>query len=135
MNGRTALYLSLAAVGAFIATMLTVQPYSADWPGTAFIRPARRYLEAAMRADSVELRQLSTSAAPVAWALAAARAHRLDPWRDGVQAWTGERRGDTTEVFVYPSSTTCEAGPIVFRFVGRQPRARVLEVSSSCATH
>ena len=132
MNGKTSLYLSLAAVGIFVAVMLAVQPYSADFPGTAFAPPARRYIAAAMSNDSLRLRRLSLSSAPVAWALAAGRTHRLDPWRGGLEAWTGERRGDTTEVFVYPSDHACESSPIVFRFVGSGAHARVVEAASSC---
>jgi hypothetical protein len=132
MNGKTPLYLSLAAVGIFIAVMLVVQPYSANWPGKDYVGPAHRYLEAAIRNDSLAVRRLSLSPVPASWALAAGRAHRLDPWRGPVQAWTGERRGDTTEVFVYPSDVVCEASPIVFRFVGVGAYARVVEASSRC---
>jgi hypothetical protein len=132
MNGKTPLYLSVAALGAFVALMLVAQPYSANWPGTNYIGPARRYLEAAIGKDSLALRRLSLSAAPASWALAAGRAHRLDPWRGGLQAWTGERRGDTTEVFVYPAGHACEASPIVFRFVGTGAEARVVDAAASC---
>ena len=132
MNGKTPLYLSLAVLGLFVAVMLAVQPYSADWPGTNFVAPAHRYLQAAIRNDSSRVRQLSLSPAPASWALAAGRAHRLDPWRGQLQAWTGERHGDTTEVFVYPSDNACGESPIIFRFVGTGADARVVEASSSC---
>ena len=132
MNGKTPLYLSLAVLGIFVVAMLAVQPYSADWPGEAYAPPARRYIAAAVRMDSLALRQLSLSPAPVAWALAEGRAHRLDPWRGRLDVWTGERRGDTAEVFVYPSNDGCERSPIVFRFVGSGRDARVVEAASSC---
>jgi hypothetical protein len=132
MNGKTPLYLSLAVVGVFIAVMLAVQPYSANWPGRDYVRPAHRYLQAAIRNDSLAVRRLSLSPVPAFWALAAGRAHRLDPWRGPLQVWRGERRGDTTEVFVYPSDVACEESPIIFRFVGVGADARVVEASSSC---
>ena len=132
MNGKTSLYLSLAAVAIFVAVILAVQPYSADFPGAAYAPPARRYIAAAVGDDSLQLRRLSLSPAPVAWALAAGRSHRLDPWRGRLEVWTGERRGDTTEVFVYPSDHACESSPIVFRFVGSGADARVVEAASSC---
>jgi hypothetical protein len=84
VNGKTPLYLTLASLALFGAAMLLRQPYSADWPGTAYAEPA------------------------------------------------GERRGDTTEVFVYPPGPRCDESPIVFRFVGGGPRARVLHASSDC---
>jgi hypothetical protein len=108
------------------------QPYSANWPGTGYVGPARRFLRAAVHHDSLALRRLSLSPAPVAWALAAGRAHRLDPWRGPVEAWTGERRGDTTEVFVYPPDDACERSPVVFRFVGLGAEAKVVDVASTC---
>jgi hypothetical protein len=134
VNGKTPLYLTLASLALFGAAMLLRQPYSADWPGTAYAEPAQRYIRAALRGDSVRLASLSATSAPVRWALAAARTHRgsLELWGHRIQAWTGERRGDTTEVFVYPPGPRCDESPIVLRFVGGGPRARVLHASSDC---
>jgi hypothetical protein len=85
--------------------------------------------------------RLSTSESPVRWALAAARRHPdiLTQWKGRIQAFTGEQRGDTTEVFVYPYSGgylysgkhACEE-PIVLRFVSSPAALKVLEVSSEC---
>jgi hypothetical protein len=133
MNGKIPLYLSLAVLALFVLAMLAVQPYSADWPGEAYAPPARRYIQAAARQDSLMLRRLSVSPAPVAWALEEGRSHRLEPWLHRVEVWTGERRGDTAEVFVYPSDRACEASPIVFRFVGTGSDAKVVEAASTCA--
>jgi hypothetical protein len=49
-----------------------------------------------------------------------------------MQAWTGERRGDTAQVFVYPDGNKCETAPIVLQLVGDDGRARVLRASSTC---
>ena len=49
-----------------------------------------------------------------------------------MQAWTGEQRGDTAQVFVYPDGTVCENAPIVLQLVGSDGEARVVRASSSC---
>ncbi|MGH7499218.1 MAG: hypothetical protein ACREL3_10255 [Gemmatimonadales bacterium] len=134
VNGKTPLYLTLLAMGLLVAVVLTLQPYSADWPGTAYTRTARRFIRAAIQRDSVGLVRVSASASPVVWALNVARAHpdTLALWARRVQVFAGERRGDTTEVFVYPPSEVCGEAPIVFRFVGSRSTARVLRASSAC---
>lgn len=134
MNGRTPAYLIVGAVALLAVLVLSLQPYSADWPGRAFARPARHYIQAALRQDSSDLMRLSASTAPVAWALRAARGHAdsLALWARNAQAWTGERRGDTTEVFLYPVGDGCSQSPIVFRFVGSGNAARVVGAHSHC---
>jgi hypothetical protein len=137
VNGRTPLYLTLLALGLLGAGMIVFQPYSADWPGTRYAKPARLYIRAALRQDSVGLAQLSASSAPVIWALEAGRAHRdsLALWGRRIQAWTGELQGDMAEVFVYPPGDGCAEAPIVFRFVGTGHDIRVLQASSTCLNH
>ena len=102
--------------------------------GSGKENPARNYIRAALRQDSIGLARLSTSSGPVIWALEAARAHpdSLALWKHRIRAFTGERRADTAEVFVYPPGTTCGEAPIVFRFVGAGKDARVLHASSTC---
>jgi hypothetical protein len=134
MNGKTPFFVAALALAVLAAVLLLVQPYSADWPGTAYASPARQYIRAALRQDSVGLTRHSLSAAPVAWALNAARAHRdsLALWNRRVQAYTGETRGDTAEVFVYPTGHACDQHPIIMQFVGTGRDARVLAASSTC---
>ena len=134
VNGKMPLYLTLGALAFSIAAVLIVQPYSADYPATAYAKPAQRYLRAALRGDSVDLSRLSASAAPVAWALDASRNHRdrLNTWATHTQTWTGERRGDTAEVFLYPDREPCSNAPIVLRFVGSGRNSRVVSASSTC---
>ena len=133
-NGRLPPCLATLVLVVLGAALLLVQPYSADWPGSAYAQPARQYIRAALRRDSAELTRLSLSDAPVTWALHAARGHRdsLALWERRLQAFTGERRGDTAEVFVYPPTDACGEAPIVFRFVGTGRAARVLTAGSSC---
>jgi hypothetical protein len=134
VNGKIPVYLTVLVMASLAAALLTFQPYSADWPGTGYTKPAQRYIRAAIRQDSAGLVALSVSLSPVAWALDAARAHpdTLALWGRRVQAWTGERRGDTAEVFVYPPGDVCGEAPIVLRFVGSGSNARVLRASSAC---
>jgi hypothetical protein len=134
VNGKRPIYGTLVFLGILLLALVLVQPYSADWPGSAFAEPTRRYIRAAMRQDTAALVRLSTSESAVRWALAAARRHpdTLTRWTSRIQAYTGERRGDTTEVFVYPPEGVCEEVPIVLRFVSSGTAARVLEASSRC---
>jgi hypothetical protein len=134
VNGKAPLYLTLVGAVLLGAAILLIQPYSADFPGTAWAKPARRYLHAAISQDSVSLSRLSASAAPVAWALEAARTHpdSLAAWSGRPEAWTGVHRGDTTYVLVFPAGEPCSNAPIVLQFVGAGDDARVSKVSSAC---
>jgi hypothetical protein len=137
VNGKMPLYLTALAVGFFCAVVILVQPYSADWPGTGYTQTARQYVRAALREDSTALIRLSASLEPVNWALNAARAHRdsLALWGRRIQAWTGERWGDTAEVYVYPQGDVCGDAPLVLWFVGHGDKARVLRASTACWSH
>jgi hypothetical protein len=134
VNGKAPLYLTVLGALLLGAAIFLIQPYSADFPGTAYAKPARRYLQAAIRQDSVGLSRLSASGAPVAWALEVARVHpdSLAAWSGRTQAWTGVRRGDTTDVLVFPAGDLCSEMPIVLGFVGAGKDARVAKVSSAC---
>ena len=134
MNGKMPLLLTLAAAVVFIAVLLIVQPYSTDGSGGIYAKPAKRYIRAALRQDSVKLASLSANSAPVTWALDAARLHResLVLWTGRTEARTGPRTGDTTEVFLYPSGEACSDAPIRFQFIGSDGHARVLSARSSC---
>jgi len=134
VNGKMPLYLTLLFAALSVAAVLVFQPYSADFPRTAYAKPAQRYIRAALRQDSVGLTRLSASVSPVAWALEAARKHpdSLAAWAVHPQAWTGERRGDTAEVFLYPDREPCSQVPIVLRFVRSGKNVRVLAASSAC---
>jgi len=134
VNGKMPLYLTALGLAALVAGALVWEPYSADFPGTQYAKPIRRYIHAAVRQDSAGLVRQSASAAAVTWGLAAGRAHGelLARWERRMQAWTGEPRGDTAQVFVYPDGNECENAPIVLQLVGDDGRARVVRASSSC---
>ena len=133
-DDKAPLYLSLVAAALLATALLTLQPYSAEWPGKGFARPAERYVRAALAQDSVALARLSASDSPVIWALAAARRSpaSLAAWAHHTSAWTGERRGDTTQVFLYSAAHVCGEAPIQFRFVDARSGAKVVGASSAC---
>lgn len=134
-NGKMPAILTVAVFAVLAAAVFWIQPYSADFPGRDFTRPARRFVTAALRQDSTTLVQLSGAPEPVAWALTVARRQpgRLRAWARDAQVWVGARSADTTEVFLLNASTeTCPMSPIRVRFVGTGKRARVVEASSAC---
>ncbi|MFL5536203.1 MAG: hypothetical protein ACJ8AP_10905 [Gemmatimonadales bacterium] len=134
INGRMPLYLTgLGLVGLGLGALVW-QPYSADFPGTEYAKPIRRYIHAAVVGDSAGLERLSASSAAVSWALTAGRTHAgsLARWERGMQARTGQQRGDTAQVFVYPPGAECENAPIMLQLVGNDGRARVVRANSSC---
>jgi hypothetical protein len=133
-DDKAPLYLSLVAAALLATALLTLQPYSAEPFGRGFGKPAERYVRAALAQDSVALVRLSAADSPVNWALAAARRSpaSLAAWAHHTQAWTGERRGDTTQVFLYGAAALCGDAPIQFRFVGARSGAKVVGASSNC---
>jgi hypothetical protein len=134
LNGRMPLYLTLVAAVLFVAALRIVEPYSVSSRWRAYTEPAKRYLEAAMRQDSLALARQSGGTAPVLWALAAARnqPESLAAWARDAEAWTGRRRGDTADVLLAIPSDVCSKHPIWLRFVGSGKQARVLQATSTC---
>jgi hypothetical protein len=56
VNGKMPLYLALLLATLSVAAVLTFQPCSADFPGTAYAKPAQRYIRAALRQVPIVLR-------------------------------------------------------------------------------
>ena len=137
VNGKTPFYLTVVAAILFGAVVLLFQPYSADFPGTAYAKPARTFLRAAIRRDSLGLDRMSASPAAVDWALRVARTHpdSLAAWARGTSTYIAGRRADTAEVLVYPDHEPCSDVPIVLRFIGTGRHARVVQASSACLNH
>jgi hypothetical protein len=133
-DDKAPLYLWLVAAAVLATAVLTLQPYSAEPVGKGFGKPAERFVRAALAQDSVALARLSATDRPVTWALAVARRApgSLAAWAHHTQAWTGERRGDTTQVFLYSRAALCDDAPIQFRFVGARSGAKVVGASSAC---
>ena len=134
VNGKTPLYLTVVALLLCGAAVLVVQPYSADFPGTAYAQPARTYLRAAMRLDSLALSRVSASPAALNWALAVARRHpdSLAAWSGHTYTYIARRRADTAEVLVYPGQDPCSEVPIVLSFVGAGRQVKVVRARSAC---
>lgn len=134
VNGKMPLYLTLAGAMLLVAALVFLQPYSVTSPWSVYTRPAQRFLQAALRQDSVALAGLSASSDPVVWALRAARVHResLAVWARGAEAWTGAKWGDTAEVLLQTPTDVCSKDPIWIRFAGTGINAIVLRASSTC---
>jgi hypothetical protein len=134
MNGRTPLYLTLLGVALLVAGLVIFQPYSVVSPWSVYTKPAQRFLQAAVRRDSLALTRQSASTAPVVWALTAARTHpdSLAVWARNARASSGGRWGDTADVLLSTSTEVCDEHPIWIRFVGSGDNARVLRASSAC---
>jgi hypothetical protein len=133
-DDRAPFYLWLVAAALLVTAVMTLQPYSAESVGKGFGKPAERYVRAALAQDSLALARLSATDSPVNWVLAAARRSpaSLAAWAHHTQAWTGERRGDTTQVFLYSAADICGDAPIQFRFVHARSGAKVVGASSTC---
>src|SRR5919107_1487510 len=85
MNGKTPVYLTLLAAALFVTAVFIFQPYSVTSPWSVYTGPAQRYLQAALRRDSLALVQQSISPAPVEWGL---RAGRMYP--ESLAVWAHE---------------------------------------------
>ncbi len=134
VNGRMPLYLTLLAGALFAMALAILQPYSVASHWRAYTKPAQRYLQAALKQDSLALVKQSSSDAPVSWALHAARMHpeSLAVWARFAQASTGGRRGDTMDVLLEANSDVCRDHPIWISFVGTGDDVKVLDASSAC---
>jgi hypothetical protein len=125
----TVLLLTLAA-----AAMLAIQPYSVRSPWTEFDAPGHRFLSAALRHDSAELRLLGASPRVMEWALGMRRdqPQDLSTYARFARAETGVVRSDTAHVLFDTGTDVC---PLVITFVGRDGKARVLEAKPQCDTN
>lgn len=132
VNGKAPSYVILLALILIVAAVLILQPYSAD--STPYARPARGFIRAAIRQDSMDLARRAVSSSPVVWALAAARAHAetLAQWAPRTEAIVGELRGDTVQVFLYPTGNVCTNAPIMFRLVRVGKNVKVAQANSAC---
>ncbi len=131
MNGRTRYALALVGAALLLGVLLILQPYSVTSPWRAYTEPARRFLSAAVQHDTLNLHRQSLGAPAVRWAIAAARAHpeSLAHWALHAEAWAGNRRGETAEVFVAAPSSSCD---LVLEFVGPVGTAKIERASSAC---
>jgi len=134
INANMPVYLTAVGLAALGFGALVWQPYSADFPATQYSKPIRGYIHAAAHQDSAALVRLSASPAAVTWGLTTGRAHRgsLAHWERSMQAWAGQQRGDTAQVFVFSDGTMCQNAPIELQLVGRDGAARVVQAASSC---
>ena len=128
---RIRLVLTIALLVLALATVLTVQPYSAPSPWSAYDAPGRRFLSAALRGDSAELTRLTVSSNAVDWAMRTQHDHAqaLSVWAHFARAGTGVTQSDTSRVLFETATEVC---PLLITFVGQKQQARVLEAKSRC---
>jgi hypothetical protein len=133
-NGKTPLYLTILALVLALALVLTLQPYSAPSRWYRYAGPTRSYLRAALRQDSLALARLSLTAAPVSWALHAARTHprAMDVWSRYARPSWGLEQGDTAIVYLDTDTDVCSEDPIVLHFIGGGKEIRVFRATSAC---
>lgn len=133
-NSRTPYALMLGVLAVTVFVMLGLQPYSVPSPWQAYLKPARSYLHAALRHDSAGLQELSAAAAPVVWALDAARSapESVAVWAAVLRPAAGRRWGDTTDVVFETPTDVCQFRPLLLRFVPRDGTPHVLAASSRC---
>jgi hypothetical protein len=131
---RISITLIVGALALVVSTVLTIQPYSVRSPWSAYDARRQRFLSAALRQDSAELRHLSVSSGSVDWALRTATEHPHDlwVWAHYSHASAAVVREDTTRVLF---DTVTEVCPLLMTFVGRQAQARVLEAKPRCYTN
>jgi hypothetical protein len=113
-----------------LAVLLGLQPYSVARPWSRFDEPGHRFIEAALRRDTMALEQLSASSEAVNWAIQAEQAGRnaLAAWAQSGRASLGFTRGDTTDVWY---DTPTDACPFRLTFVGRGT-PRVVRAHARC---
>ena len=130
---RTPLLLGTGLGMIGVAFLLLTQPYSVPAPWSKYDAPAHRYLAAALRQDTLAIRELSTTRQPVTWAVHTREGQggALLAWANSSRAFTAFSRGDTAEVW-YDSAT--EACPLRLTFVGvRHPK--LMAVYARCYSH
>lgn len=113
-----------------LAVVLGLQPYSVARPWSRFDEPGQRFIEAALRHDTVALEQLSASPEAMRWAFEAGREGRsaLVAWAHSGRASLGFIRGDTTDVWY---DTPTDACPFRLTFIGRHT-PRVVRAHARC---
>jgi hypothetical protein len=128
---RISISLTIALLGLALAALLAIQPYSVRSPWSAYDVPGQRFLSAALRRDSAELRRLSVSSGAVDWAIRTQRDHAqaLSVWAHFARAGAGVIQSDTSRVLFETATEVC---PLLITFVGHESRARVLEAKSRC---
>src|SRR5262249_39241224 len=100
-------------------------------PWSVYDAPGQRFLSAALRHDSTELRRLSLSSSAMDWAIRTRRdhPHALSVWARFARARAGVIQSDTSRVLFETATEVC---PILITFVGRELQTRVLEAKARC---
>lgn len=107
--------------------------YSGVSPWEPYRDRLQGFVRAAVAGDSSQLRTLTTSEAPVRWALTVAHQQPaiLRILAGKLSTTGGDRRADTTVVLFY--SSKCSDKPFEVTFVGHGRSIRLHEVRTDCS--
>ena len=109
--------------------------YSVARQDQAYLVPARRFLSAAVSADSVQLADTGAAPQVIAWALETARMKPalLRALLDGL-AETGARSAGEHTLVLFSSSGfgSCSTAPLAVTFEGPPSAARIVALSAEC---
>ena len=125
---RGPLILSFLLVG--VALLLGLQPYSVTSRWSRYDEPGHRFVDAALRSDTITLERLSASPGAVSWALRVGQSERraLTAWTNSARASVAFSRADTVDVWYYTFTDAC---PFRLTFVG-QHGMRVVRAHARC---
>jgi hypothetical protein len=111
-----------------------INRYSVAPQDQSYVEPARRFLSAAVAADSAQLAQVAVSQV-IAWALETARTKPslLGALLKGLRETEAWQVGDST-VVLYSSNGfgSCSNPPLAITFEGPRTKARLVALSADC---
>jgi hypothetical protein len=117
------------------AALITAGACQHSEPVELYTKQAKAFAVAATSFDSVALRRLVVSEAPLRWALEAARDRPAVI--SGLAGATYARianPGEDTVAIVYHGLGECADRPIIVRFVGEPATARIVSVATDCGS-
>jgi hypothetical protein len=111
-----------------------INRYSVASQDQSYVEPARRFLSAAVTADSAQLTQLAVPRV-IAWALETARTKPvlLSALLNGLKETAARQAGGTTLVlFSANGFGSCSNPPLAITFEGPPSKARLVALSADC---
>lgn len=123
----------IVAAGGGVMLASRYSPTYAEQP--SYLEPARRFLNAALAGDTVQLSRATTGPGLVSWALDAARDRpdRLRALLEGLEQGSVRETGGRSLVLFYAKAfRDCAGVPMALTFSGRPDSARIADASVMC---